>query len=149
MPSPQILSITIIGRHGQPLYMRNFTSQVGGEADLKWYYAAHTSLDVFEERDALPTKVMDTYFGLLYTMEDYACYGYQTNTKVRFVVCLGLKEVLVKDTEVKALFRSLHSAYIHYLSNPFVQFPPENLTTLAPAIKSKKFDSLIDRIAGV
>lgn len=149
MPNPQILSIAIIGRHGQPLYMRNFTPQTGGEADLKWYYAAHTSLDVFEERDALPTKVVDAYFGLLYTMEEYACYGYQTNTRTRFVVCLSMKEVLMKETEVKAIFRSLHSAYIHYLSNPFTQSPPENLTALAPPIKSKKFDCLIDAIAGV
>lgn len=45
-----ILAIVVVGKHGQPLYLRNFTAAQGGEADLKWHYAAHTSLDVFDER---------------------------------------------------------------------------------------------------
>lgn len=68
--------------------------------------------------DALPPKTLDAYFGLLYTMEDYACYGYQTNTKIKFVVCLGLKEVLVKDTDIKNV--SLSSSSLSYRSTDFI-----------------------------
>lgn len=45
-----ILALAIVGKKGQPLYIRNFTSSSGGEADLKWHYAAHVSLDIFDER---------------------------------------------------------------------------------------------------
>ncbi|MBW0461577.1 hypothetical protein O181_001292 [Austropuccinia psidii MF-1] len=144
----QILALGIIGKHGQPLYLRNFSSHSGGEADLKWHYAAHTSLDVFDERDALPTKFIDSYFGLLYAMEDYACYGYQTNTRIRFVLCLPMKETLVKDTEVKLVFRALHSAFLQYVSNPFYPLPIDNPNSLAPPIKSKMFDRRINEICG-
>jgi trafficking protein particle complex subunit 2 len=52
---PKILSIAVIGKHNQPLFVRSFDShpresQPVQEEDLKWHYVAHTSLDVFEER---------------------------------------------------------------------------------------------------
>jgi hypothetical protein len=106
--------------------------------------------------DALPTTLVDCYFGLLYAMEDYACYGYQSNTRIRFVLCLPMKDTLIKDTEVKLVsslrlpiyqssnknlqvisrnsyhnvqikvFKSLHAAYIQHICNPFHQIPIDN-----------------------
>jgi hypothetical protein len=145
---PKILSISVIGKHNQPLFVRSFDSRRRGshaeEEDLKWHYVAHTSLDVFEERgnikrayllkyasklnmegtEAQATKVLDSYYGLLYTMDDYAVlvslslfspcfsyrprmfarrYGYQTNTQIKFVLALALTDVLVKDMDVKTV----------------------------------------------
>lgn len=144
----QILSLAIIGKQGEPLYVRNCTSPSGGQADLKWHYAAHVSLDVFDERDALPTTLVDCYFGLLYTMEDYACYGYQSNTRIRFVLCLPIRDTLVKDAEVKMVFKALHEIYIRYISNPFyhIQINSLNPNATTPAIKSKTFDQQINQI---
>lgn len=53
--------------------------------------------------DAMPGKTVDTYFGLLYTMGDYAVYGYQTNTRIRFVLCLALSEAPTRDLDVKTV----------------------------------------------
>jgi len=146
-----ILALAIIGKKGQPLYIRNFTSSSGGEADLKWHYAAHVSLDIFDERDALPTTLVDCYFGLLYAMEDYACYGYQSNTRIRFVLCLPMKDTLIKDTEVKLVFKSVHAAYIQHICNPFYQIPLDNPNPNATTstIKSQVFDQQINRIVGL
>jgi hypothetical protein len=58
--SLKILSIAIIGKQNQPLYIRGFDDEQQRKeqqqqtqkdvVDLKWHYVAHTSLDVFEER---------------------------------------------------------------------------------------------------
>lgn len=147
----QILALAIIGKQAQPLYLRNLTSPSGGQADLKWHYAAHVSLDVFDERDGMPTTLVDCYFGLLYTIEDYACYGYQTNTRIRFVLFLPMKDTLVKDAEVKLVFKALHAAYIRYVCNPFHQIPIDNLNpnALTPMIRGKAFDHQINQILGL
>ncbi|KNZ49215.1 uncharacterized protein VP01_514g10 [Puccinia sorghi] len=164
-----ILALAIVGKKGQPLYIRNFTSS-----------SAWTSL--MKEANALPTTLVDCYFGLLYAMEDYACYGYQSNTRIRFVLCLPMKDTLIKDTEVKLVsslslsqfhntclssrtlltifsllyapikvFKSLHAAYIQHICNPFYQIPLDNPNPNATTstIKSKVFDQQISRIVGL
>ena len=86
----RILAIAVIGKTGNPLFLKAYANRTGGEADLKWHYAAHTSLDFFEERgqfrrsnafcifltpgsaDLPAAKTTETYLGLLYAMEDYA-----------------------------------------------------------------------------
>ena len=91
-PGNRILAIAVIGKTGNPLFIKAYAKRTGGEADLKWHYAAHTSLDYFEERgqfrcsssvciflsplapDLPAAKTTDTYLGLLYAMEDYAVF---------------------------------------------------------------------------
>jgi hypothetical protein len=90
--SLRVLCVAVLGKAGNPLFLRSYSARRGGQADLKWHYAAHTSLDFFEERGAsgkkgggrrntradpafaeLPAaKTTDSYLGLLYAMEDYA-----------------------------------------------------------------------------
>lgn len=98
-----ILSIAVLGKHGNPLFLESYSNRRGGQADLKWHYAAHTALDFFEERgvqpglcpmlvahaaphphltppglvstDAPAYKTTDSYLGMLYAMEDYAVYA--------------------------------------------------------------------------
>ena len=48
-----ILSIAVLGKQGNPLFLRSYSSRRGGQADLKWHYAAHTALDFFDERGEL------------------------------------------------------------------------------------------------
>lgn len=45
-----ILSIAVLGKQGNPLFLKSFSSRRGGQNDLKWHYAAHTALDFFDER---------------------------------------------------------------------------------------------------
>lgn len=48
--SLRVLAIAVLGKHGNPLFLKSYSARQGGAADLKWHYAAHTSLDFFEER---------------------------------------------------------------------------------------------------
>ncbi|SGY20546.1 BQ5605_C016g08090 [Microbotryum silenes-dioicae] len=156
--SLRILSIAILGKHGNPLLLRSYSPPSDHTAfqhrhrhqhhDLKWQYAAHTSLDFFEERESPAAKTVDCYLGLLYTMEDYAVYGYQTNTRVKFVLILAMADAVVRDIDVKTIFRAIHNTYIAYLSNPFNPCETENFNQLAPPIQSRKFKTTIDLIAG-
>lgn len=95
-------------------------------------------------------------------------YGYQTNTRVKFVLVLALADAIVRDLDVKTvrsspvslprranhplgfpqLFRAMHNAYIAYISNPFTSTESENPTVLAPPIRSLKFSHAMDAVAG-
>ncbi|KAK9896298.1 Sedlin [Cystobasidium minutum MCA 4210] len=144
----RILSIALIGRQNQPLFIKSYgrpTATV--EEDLKWHFVAHTSLDVFEEREASNFRQNDHYAGLLQVMDDYAVYGYQTSTRVKIVLVLALTEETVKDNDIKTIFKAIHNAYVAYLSNPFNESCGEGPDFVAPPIHSKKFEDKLKNIA--
>ncbi|KAL8293688.1 hypothetical protein RQP46_000389 [Phenoliferia psychrophenolica] len=148
MASLRVLAIAVLGKHGNPLFLKSYSTRQGAEADLKWHYAAHTALDFFEERELPAAKTTEAYLGLLYAMEDYAVYGYQTNTRIKFVVVLALADAVVRDLDVKTLFRAIHNAYVSHISNPFTSTETENPSLLAPPIRSLKFARAMDTVAG-
>lgn len=53
-----ILSIAVLGKQGNPLFLESYASRRGGLADLKWHYAAHTALDFFEERGMSQSAIL-------------------------------------------------------------------------------------------
>ncbi|CAE6480926.1 unnamed protein product [Rhizoctonia solani] len=99
-----------------PVLVRTYTTSK--DAELKYHYIAHTSLDVIDERVAA-IKSGDCYLGLLHTMEDLAVYGYITPTRVKIILALALADYVVRDADVVNIFRTLHTAYAAALSNPF------------------------------
>ncbi|BGP16357.1 hypothetical protein JCM10213_004898 [Rhodosporidiobolus nylandii] len=143
-----VLCIAVLGKQGNPLFLQSYFSRTGGQADLKWHYAAHTALDFFEERELPAAKTTESYLGLLYAMEDYAVYGYQSNTRVKFVLALALADAVIRDVDVKTIFRAIHNSYVAYLSNPFTHAESDNPAQLATPIRSKKFAKAMDDIAG-
>ncbi|KAG8727937.1 hypothetical protein FRC12_022136, partial [Ceratobasidium sp. 428] len=80
-----------------PVLVRTYAKSK--DAELKYHYVAHTSLDVIDERIA-SSKSGDCYLGLLYTMEDLAVYGYITPTRVKIILALALSDYVVRDTDV-------------------------------------------------
>ncbi|GAA5965133.1 hypothetical protein JCM21900_003661 [Sporobolomyces salmonicolor] len=148
MAQLSILCIAVLGKQGNPLFLQSFSSRRGGQEDLKWHYAAHTALDFFDERELPAAKTTESYLGLLYAMEDYAVYGYQTNTRIKFVVALALADAVIRDVDVKTIFRGIHTAYIAHISNPFTFAENDNPAVLAAPIRSRKFTRAMDDIAG-
>ncbi|CAD6574268.1 MAG: hypothetical protein CYPHOPRED_005392 [Cyphobasidiales sp. Tagirdzhanova-0007] len=124
------------------------TPRATPEEDLKWHFVAHTSLDIFEEREATNVRQSDHYAGLLQVMDDYAVYGYQTSSRVKIVLVLGLTEETVKDNDIKTIFRAIHNAYIAYLSNPFNEAISDQPDYISPPIRSRKFERKLEQIAG-
>ncbi|KAI9090441.1 Sedlin [Phlyctochytrium arcticum] len=126
--------VAVIGKTNNPLYIKNFSST---HQDLKYHYIAHTSIDIIEERISTNAKHTDQYLGLLFAMEDLAVFGYITNTRIKFIVVIGLADVVIKDQEMKNLFRKIHAAYMNLVSNPF--YDPES----RKPINSNRFEKSI------
>ncbi|OZJ02566.1 hypothetical protein BZG36_04339 [Bifiguratus adelaidae] len=132
--------IAVIGKQNNPLYIRNCNP---AHPDLKFHYLAHTAIDVIEERVAAGPKAADLYLGLLYSMEDLAVYGYMTNTRVKFVVVITVPDGLVRDSDMKMIFRQIHAAYTAQVCNPFYT------TDSSKPITAKKFTQAIDAIDAI
>ncbi|GAA5877132.1 hypothetical protein JCM3774_003310 [Rhodotorula dairenensis] len=143
-----ILSIAVLGKHGNPLFLESYSDRKGGQADLKWHYAAHTALDFFDERDAPAYKTTDSYLGMLYAMEDYAVYGYQTNTRIKFVLAIALADAVIRDVDVRTIFRAIHNAYIGQLSNPFASLAADRPDGFDVPITNRRFAKAMAIIAG-
>ncbi|KAI8884584.1 Sedlin [Backusella circina FSU 941] len=120
-----------------PLYIKNFSNS---HPDLKYHYIAHTSIDVIEERVSNGPKNLDLYLGLLYAMEDLAVYGYITNTRVKLVVVVSVTDGTIRDSDMKALFKKIHSAYVTTVCNPFYTIDAQK------SITSKAFSTAIEGI---
>ncbi|KAF8609694.1 trafficking protein particle complex 2 [Ceratobasidium sp. AG-I] len=118
-----------------PILVRTYTSSK--DAELKYHYVAHTSLDVIDERVG-SSKSGDCYLGLLYTMEDLAVYGYITPTRVKIILALALADYVVRDADVVNIFKTMHSAYAAALSNPFLRLAAQTHTGhSAPVLTSQ------------
>ncbi|KAI8988826.1 Sedlin [Pilobolus umbonatus] len=132
----EINCIALIGKQNNPLFIKNFSSN---HPDLKYHYIAHTSIDVIEERANGP-KNPDLYLGLLYVMEEMAVYGYITNTRVKMVVVVSVIDGIIRDADMKALFRKIHTAYVANVCNPFYNIDTQK------SIQSKSFTRAIETI---
>ncbi|KAI8366608.1 Sedlin, partial [Blakeslea trispora] len=131
-----------------PLFIKNFSTS---HPDLKYHYIAHTSIDVIEERKLISLivsngpKHLDLYLGLLYAMEDLATdgldsYGYVTNTRVKLVVVVSVTDGTIRDADMKALLRRIHTAYVSNVCNPFYNMDSQK------SIQSKAFSRTIEAI---
>jgi len=138
--------VAFISSQNHPILVRTFVTDANGdrtESDLlKAHYAAHTSLDVFDERVGPNIKSMDCYLGLLYVLDEIAVYGYLTPTKLKIVVALTVTDAVVKDSEVMMLFRALHTAFYRCVSNPFLRLGLTESATndTAQLLKSTRID---------
>jgi len=104
------------------------------ESNLRFHYHVHTSLDVIEEKVGSQRKSAvsvngELYLGILFSVEDYKVYGYQTNTKIRFVIIL---QGATGEPNIKNWLRELHNIFVTTMSNPFC--------ILNSKIESKSFE---------
>jgi len=59
------------------------------------------------------------YLGLLYSNEEVKTYGFVTNTKIKIIIIIDSTNSLLRDNEIRAMFRKLHNAYTELVCNPF------------------------------
>ncbi|KAI0347117.1 trafficking protein particle complex 2 [Trametopsis cervina] len=119
-PQLRLNAVAFVSPQNHPILIRTFSQS--RQDELKYHYIAHTSLDVIEERIAAANanKSTDCYLGLLY-VEDVAVYGYMTPLKVKIVISLELTDSVVRDADVIAIFKALHTAYRSSIANPFLR----------------------------
>ncbi|KAI5719075.1 hypothetical protein M8J76_004726 [Diaphorina citri] len=137
--------VAVVSHNNSPKYI----ACVNPDNELEFHYKVHTSLDVIEEKlsntGKSNTESREFYLGILYSTEEHTIYGYVTNTKVKFMIVTETSNKLLRDNEIRAMFRKLHSAYTHIICNPFY-VPGDD-------IKSKYFEqvarSVMNRLKNV
>ncbi|XP_026804154.1 trafficking protein particle complex subunit 2-like protein [Rhopalosiphum maidis] len=110
------LCVAVVSKENAPKYV----TSLNPEDELQIQYEIHSSIDFVEEKLKTGKKDMrDLYLGLLYSTEDHKIYGYVTNTKVKFFVVIDSGNLLLRDNEIRFMFRKLHTAYTDLMCNPF------------------------------
>ncbi|GJE84524.1 trafficking protein particle complex 2 [Phanerochaete sordida] len=136
-PQLRLNAVAFVSPQNHPILIRTFSQP--RQDELKYHYIAHTSLDVIEERIAAAnaTKSTECYLGLLY-VEDVAVYGYMTPLKVKIIIALELSDAVVRDADVIAIFRALHTAYRRSVANPFLRLnaPVDNVADHAVLLQA-------------
>ncbi|KAJ1791619.1 hypothetical protein LPJ62_001293 [Coemansia sp. RSA 2167] len=133
----KIHCISILSRHGTPIYLRNYTC----EDDVKYHYLAHTSLDIIDTRLSQPTS----YLGHLQTVGDLSVYGYITNTNVKIIVISSATTdtPTVRSSHMRRVCECVHAAYVALLCNPFNERREED------KIHSDRFDMVVEKLGQV
>ncbi|XP_054275859.1 trafficking protein particle complex subunit 2-like protein [Macrosteles quadrilineatus] len=132
------ICVAVIGKENSP----KFIACLREEQELQFHYKVHTSLDIVEEKLSSPGKVSgdlrELYLGLLYSTEEQKIFGYVTNTKIKFIIVVDSANSMLRDNEIRTMFRKLHAAYTDVVCNPF-HVPGDK-------IESKKFDAVVRAI---
>ncbi|KAI5922770.1 Longin-like domain-containing protein [Camillea tinctor] len=181
---PSIACLGVIGRNNNPLHITIFPSYDSSthtlaplRTPLQFSLLLSSTLDVFEFRtrhargpnptaSSTTTGLVTGDFGLLHAVDDrLACYGFETNTGVKFIAVVdmrgraGASTVLpptsptaatagtaaavgaatsgvgLRDTELKVVFRAMQTAYVRLLQNPF--YDPEETGSVALALGAR------------
>ncbi|KAL4440534.1 hypothetical protein ABPG75_003535 [Micractinium tetrahymenae] len=135
-----IVAAAVIGPANQPLYLATFA---GEDDSARVSTMVHCCLDAVEEkvaaglRGTTPGDAPDSYLGLLAAEEELRLYGFITNTRAKLVVAVD--DPVVRDDEMRVIFRRMHAAFVDAVSNPFyAQGSP---------LTSPRFDASIRTIA--
>jgi len=117
-----IVCAAVIGQENNPLFLDTYVASGDPEDALRFSYIVHCALDAVDEKVSAPKRtpgeIADAFLGLLYPTEDYAVYGFISNTKVKFILVVG-NGPAVKEDELRMVFRRFHAAYVDAVSNPF------------------------------
>ncbi|KAK4496281.1 hypothetical protein PRZ48_012261 [Zasmidium cellare] len=164
--SPSIAAIGVIGRHNNPLHIALFPATYQDKQEnrdkLEYSMLLNSSLDIFEAR--MPSKTVGHDFGLLHALDErIALYGWLLNTGVKLVIVVDMEGRMapnaeaaktsilgLRGTDLTPAFKSLQTAYIRLLRNPFY-VPDEHNPKTAKSrsnlqIDSPKFINEVDRI---
>ncbi|KEF57177.1 uncharacterized protein A1O9_07367 [Exophiala aquamarina CBS 119918] len=156
---PSIAAIGIIGKHDNPLHISHFPPQPSDP--LPMLFLINSCLDIFALRASTSTgnSSLSHDLGLLQAVDErLSCYGWQTNTGIKFVIVIDMmggprdstassivsplspaeekdKRKLpaaavmgLRDADLRPAFRAVQTAYIQLMLNPF--YSPDDRTPL-------------------
>ncbi|KAJ2496221.1 hypothetical protein GGH96_005989 [Coemansia sp. RSA 1972] len=129
----KIHCISILSRHGTPIYLRNYTIC----DDVKYHYLAHTSLDIIDTRTQ-----SHSFLGHLQTVGDLSVYGYITNTNVKIIIVISVsnESPTVRSSHMRRVCECVHAAYVALVCNPFNERREED------KIQSERFDLVVEKL---
>ncbi|PYH74030.1 uncharacterized protein BO88DRAFT_330465 [Aspergillus vadensis CBS 113365] len=144
MALPKIACIGVIGKADNPLHVSLFPPYV--DSTIEFSFILNSCLDIFEIRRKQTS--IDQDLGLLQAVDErLAAYGWLSTTGVKFLVIVdligqptsdedpkGSTKSGLREFDLKTVFRTLQTAYVQLLQNPFYR-PDEHLAT-AKAVPS-------------
>ncbi|KAG9241177.1 Longin-like domain-containing protein [Calycina marina] len=163
---PSIACLGVLGKNNNPLHISIFPSQPTNtplRTPLQFSLLLSSTLDIFAARSTANVNSnggLSGDFGLLHAIDErLACYGFETNTGVRFVAVVDVRGRLVtgervyggmgmREGEMKLVFKQMQRAYVRLLQNPFYE-PDEHSPPGGKGgrkITSRKFGEEMRRI---
>ncbi|EHA20319.1 trafficking protein particle complex subunit 2-like protein [Aspergillus awamori] len=144
MALPKIACIGVIGKADNPLHVSLFPPYL--ESTIEFSFILNSCLDIFEIRRKQTS--IDQDLGLLQAVDErLAAYGWLSTTGVKFLVIVdligqpivdedpkGSTKSGLREFDLKAVFRTLQTAYVQLLQNPF--YRPDEHTATAKAVSS-------------
>lgn len=130
-----IACVAIIGRQGEPLYVKSFVPSFD-------VLSIHAALDAVRDkvdpaRYPRPSSQReDPFLGLLYPIEGYKIFGFITNTNI--VIVIAIKDTLLREDRVRALFDTIAGLHAAAVCNPF--------SPLNGKVTSPRFEEAVYRV---
>ncbi|KAL4767638.1 Sedlin [Aspergillus nidulans var. acristatus] len=156
MPGPKIACIGVIGKADNPLHISLFPPYLGSAIDFS--FLLNSSLDIFEIRQKQTS--VDQDLGLLQAVDErLASYGWITTTGVKFLIIVDLigdqtssviNEIQgsvrsgIREADLKPAFRTLQTAYIRLLQNPFYS-PDDHAAMINGAVQGTRSSQITDQ----
>ncbi|RAL16565.1 uncharacterized protein BO97DRAFT_467874 [Aspergillus homomorphus CBS 101889] len=151
---PKIACIGVIGKADNPLHVALFPPYLSSTVEFS--FLVNSCLDIIELRRRQLS--IDQDLGLLQAVDEkLAAYGWLTTTGVKLLVIVDLvgqpnspselresSSVILKEPDLKSVFRSLQDAYVQLLQNPFYA-PDERADIFKPSAQVTTFPQITDR----
>eukprot|EP01084_Bolivina_argentea_P166984 289882_1 len=120
---PALAAVAFMGKTRTLLHLKKFLKETK-QNEFEGFVL--NTIDLLNEK--LASKSSKQYLGLICRPVDtYQIYGYVTNTNIAIIAVI--KNVNIKESEVKQMLSSLHDEYIRYIANPFTIYGQKILST--------------------
>ncbi|PYH40930.1 uncharacterized protein BP01DRAFT_360857 [Aspergillus saccharolyticus JOP 1030-1] len=151
---PKIACIGVIGKADKPIHVALLPPYLNSTIDFS--FLVNSCLDIIEIRRKQTS--IDQDLGLLHAVDErLAAYGWLTTTGVKLLVIVDLvgqtnspgtpgaaPKTILKDPELRTVFRSLQDAYVQLLQNPFYT-PGEPSDLIKPSARSASLPQVADK----
>ncbi|MFH4984769.1 hypothetical protein AB6A40_011478 [Gnathostoma spinigerum] len=113
------LCIAIIGKDSTPMFVSLSPKEKEKQREFDIHLFIYSSLDIVDEKISGVNRSQELYLGVLIADQTFKSYGYVTNTKVKIILVTDVGCTVLKDQEIRLIFKKLHTAYFEALANPF------------------------------
>jgi len=134
-----VLAIAIFNSKNVLLYLRVKEKDMHREQEICTFL--YCSYDIVAEKVRLSQNkaTQENYLGPLLLNNTFRSFGYLTNGGIKFLLVVDVENNLVlKDQDIRVIFKRLHSKYCDAISNPFHK--------LGSPLSSRHIDSVVAEV---
>merc|ERR1719461_1177795 len=114
---PALAAIAFMNKKREIMHLKKFLK----ESNENEFYGFVSMTKELIEGKLSTNKLSKQYLGLLlHPTDTYQIFGYLTNTNIAILAII--KNVNVKESEIKSMLTAMHNEYVRYIANPFTVF---------------------------